>query len=123
MSVLSAAIRSPFHCPRHSHTSLTGVLVACPSPPVTFTTRVSIDSSVETADSPNGASSLLRHYTRFQLSVNLICSICGTDTWQIHHRYSDFETLHSDLQREQSDSPPTKTRLPPLPPSDCWAPR
>ena len=45
-----------------------------------------------------------------------MCSVCGTDTWQIHHCYSDFESLHTDLQREQSEQQPSKTRLPPLPP-------
>ena len=128
MSLLSASLRSPFHCPRHSHVGPSGVLSRCASSSAVFSTSVSIERSEQRTDPTTH-----RPFTLFFLQVGLHCSVCGSEQWTAQKRYSEFDELHSELLRESearalspplssspssspSPAPPPPLRLPSLPP-------
>ena len=123
MSLLSPALRSPFHCPRHSHLTPDGVLSRCLASSAFFTTTVTIDRTDNRTDPLTQ-----RPFTLFHLSVTLHCTTCGVDQWAVQKRYSEFDELHSLLLKETADASPHSStspspspspspyRLPPLPP-------
>ena len=122
MSLSSPALRSPFHCPRHSHLTPAGVLSRCVASSASFTTSVTIEAADNRTDPISH-----RPFTLFHLAVTFHCSTCGVDQWAVQKRYSEFDELHSLLLTELADvsppptSSPTATsqsphRLPSLPP-------
>ena len=117
MSLVSSSLRSPFHCPRHSHLTAAGVLARCTSSSAEFSTRVSIERTDARSDSAHG-----RPYALFFVTVAFSCTVCGPDTWTVQRRYSEFDELHSTLSGEveaaaaAANPSAAPVRLPSLPP-------